>query len=407
MKVNPQTFFNFCAGHIPVLRQLAERQGEISEAEIIRLIRDHASGHEELPETTWRRLRELQILVATEPGSGMYLLAEPVGRLLSYLFDEANPATPQMVRGYIDSLDALGKQMVRAIEADNVTFVGLAFQEINSTLRRIYADLEETQRAVQNEVAGFKVNREQISVRERYRRIVYWMDRFIEPMIEIVRPDGAMAAAFEETERLLHHAREQSLFNDHPALERNLRYLRLVRQHALRVFQECRKELRPLYESLRRASFIAAGAAVALERLQREGLAGWTPDFIVGFAQIQIRHVPGDAAIAMALRRVVEHPPEQAPVIALAGSTETPPALVRQFWLDALPAEVGRSLPIDDLLSWFAERYPQKNTAELVAGFTRLVFHEKFRAEFTEQQEREYSTADGSLRAHPLRLEPA
>ena len=134
-----------------------------------------------MPETTWRRLRELQILVPTEPGSTTYLLAEPVARLLTYLFDEANPATPEMVRGYIESLESLGRQLVQAIETDNVTFVGLAFGEINVTLRRIHADLEETQRAVQNEVAAFKINREQFSVRDRFRRIVYWMERFVEP----------------------------------------------------------------------------------------------------------------------------------------------------------------------------------------------------------------------------------
>ena len=275
MKVNPQTFFTFCASHVPLLRRLAGQAGEVSEAEVVRLIRELAVTHEELPDTTWRRLKELQILVPTEPGASLYLLADAVARLLTYLFDEANPSTPEMVRGYVESLDALGRKLARAVETDDVAFVGLAFNEINATLRRIHADLEETQRAVQNEVSAFKVNRQQFSVRDRYRRIVYWMERFIDPMVEIVRPDGPMAAAFEETERLLRRAREESLFNDHPTLERNLRYLRLVRQHALRVFQDCRKELQPLYESLRRSSFIAAGAAAALERLQKEGAARW------------------------------------------------------------------------------------------------------------------------------------
>jgi hypothetical protein len=144
MKVNAQTFFNFCSGHVPLLRQLAERTGELSEPEIAGLIREHALSQEELPETTWRRLCELQILVPTEPGGGYYLLAEPVARLLTYLFDEANPTTADIVRGYIASLETLGRQLLRAVETDNVTFVGLAFHEINNTLRKIHADLEET-----------------------------------------------------------------------------------------------------------------------------------------------------------------------------------------------------------------------------------------------------------------------
>src|SRR2546423_2602645 len=404
MKINAQTFFNFCSGDVPLLRQLAERTGELSEPEVAALIRAHTLSQEELPETTWRRLCELQILAPTEPGSGYYLLADPVARLLTYLFDEANPATAEIVRGYIASLEALGGQLLRAVEADNVTFVGLAFGEINITLRKIHADLEETQRAVQNEVAAFKTNREHVSVRDRYRRIVYWMERFVEPMVDIVRPDGPMAAAFEETERLLRLAREQSLFNDHPALERNLRYLRLVRQHALRVFQECRKEFRPLYESLRRSSFIATGAAVALEKLQREGLANWGIQPIIGFCTLRVQHVPGDAAISLALRRVIEHPPEPAPIIDFDEAPEMPTGLVRQLLLHALPGQAVASLPLDDLLEWLAERYPNKSTGEILSGFSQLLFHDEFRASFSEEDERDYATADGTLRGHPLHL---
>ena len=67
MKVPPQSFFTFCANHVPLLRALAEVSGEISEADARRLIRTAGSPDVELPETTWRRLRELQILVPTDP----------------------------------------------------------------------------------------------------------------------------------------------------------------------------------------------------------------------------------------------------------------------------------------------------------------------------------------------------
>ena len=77
MKVSLQTFFNFCAVHVPLLRALQERVGELSEADARRLIRDSGKADDELPETTWRRLRELQVLVPTEPGSDFYFLAEP------------------------------------------------------------------------------------------------------------------------------------------------------------------------------------------------------------------------------------------------------------------------------------------------------------------------------------------
>lgn len=313
MKINPQTFFNFCANHAPLLRALGERGGEISEAETMRLIRANPSLGEELPETAWRRLRELQILVPSEPGSEMFFLADPVARLLTYLFNEATPSTPEMIRGYVLSLETTGKRLARALEEEDVPQVKLAFDEISQTLRRIHADLDETQHAILSEVGRYKTERSRVTVREKYRRIVHWMERYVEPMIEVVRADGPLRAAFDEVERLLHRAREEALFNDHPALSRNLRFLRLVATHALRVFTQCRKEIHPLYESLRRSSFIAEGAARALEKLQAEGLSKWGGEYLIDVAALRIQNVPGDAAIALALRRVIEHPPEPAP----------------------------------------------------------------------------------------------
>ncbi len=309
MKVNAQAFFNFCAAHVPLLRQLAERTGELSEGEVMRLVREQADAHEELPETTWRRLREYQILVPSEPGGESCLLAEPVARLLTYLYNNANPATPEIIRGYVQSLDTLAKQLARALENENVTVVGLAFNEISLTLRRIHADLDETHQAILAEVGRYKTERQRVSVREKFRRIVYWMERYVEPMIEIVRADGPLRESFDEVERLLRSAREQALFNDHPALARNLRFLRLVGAHALRVFVQCRKEIQPLYESLRRSTFIAEGASRALEKLQSEGLANWGTAPLIGICSLRLQNVPGDAAIALALRRVIEHRP--------------------------------------------------------------------------------------------------
>lgn len=156
---------------------------------------------------------------------------------------------------------------------------------------------------------------------------------------------------------------------------------------------------------MRRSSFIASGAAAALEKLQREGLTNWTTQPIINLCLIQVRHVPGDGAIVSALRRVIEHPPEEAPIISREGSSETPPGLVRKLWMDKLAEEVKDDLPVEDLLAWLAERYPSKNTSEILGGFSRLIFRDDFRATFTENSESEYSTSDGSLRGNPLRLE--
>lgn len=404
MRISPQTFFHFCAAHVPLLRALAEAPAELSEAEVRRHIRAAAAPDDELPETTWRRLNELQILVPVEPGSDFHFVADPVRRLVAYLFDEAQPTTPEIIRGYLQSLDALDRRLAHAIDGDDLTTVRLALEEIQQTLRRVAADLDETHRCILTEVARYKAERQTVSVREKFRRIVHWMERYVDPMVDILRPDGPLRAAFLETDRLLHRARDNGLFNDLPALERNSRLLRWVERHALRVFRQCRLELQPLYESLRRASFIAAGAATALDRLAQDGPDRWAVVHALPVCTLRWQHVPTDVAIDRALRHVVEHPPEPAPVLAFPDEDPMPAAYQRRLWLEALPKAVRPALPVNDLLEWLVGRTPRPNTADALAGFAHLVFHPVFRARFTEAPPGRYTTADGELDAPPVQL---
>jgi len=227
------------------------------------------------------------------------------------------------------------------------------------------------------------------------------------PMIEIVRADGPLRASFDETERLLHRAREEALFNDHPALARGLRFLRLVGDHALRVFTQRRKEIQPLYVSLRRSSFIAEGAALALEKLEAEGLSKWSGEYVVNVATWRYQNVPSDAAIALALRRVIEHPPAPAPVLEFVAERDDPAALIHLLWLDSLPDLVRADLPVEDLMQWLVSKHPGRKTSDVLAGFSGLLYHREFRAAFTEQEPRSYTTTDGEIMGSPLILTSA
>ena len=252
--------------------------------------------------------------------------------------------------------------------------------------------------------ARYTTERSHVTIREKFRRIVYWMKRYVEPMIEIVRADGPMRETFDETERLFDRARADALHNDSSALARNLRLLRIIREHSLRVFTQCRKEIQPLYESLRRSSFIAEGAARALDKLQNESIAKWGDEMLIGICSIQIKNVPGDAAITRALRRVIDHPPEPPPILEFTTEESTPDALVRRRWLDALSEDVRPDLPLEDLLAWLIQRHPAKDTAHILAALSELVFDPRFQLTFTDREQRDYPTADGTLVASPVQF---
>jgi hypothetical protein len=406
MKIPAPTFFNFCAAHVPLLRALMEAAGEMSESDVRGHIRA-ASVSDELPETTWRRLNELQIIITVEPGRDFYLMAEPVKRLLSYLFDEATATTPELITGYIDSIETLDKQLSRATEDEDTTGIRLALEELQQTLRRVQNDLEETYRCILAEVARYKIERQGVSIREKFRRIVYWMDRYIDPLVNIVRPDGPLRAAFDETERLLYRAREQGVYNELSGLERHSRHLRVIQRHALRIFQQCRRELQPLYESLRRASFIAEGAAVALDGFQREGTARASELYLVPIFGLRWQNAPAESTLQRVLQNLTEYEPESPPVLRLTTEEAVPESYQRRIWLDSLGDNARLQLPIQDIFHWLTKNNPDRDTDSILAGFTSLVFDPAFVSHFTEHTSQHYPTNDGLIEAQPVQLEGA
>lgn len=282
MRINPTEFFRFCSRHTSLLRELAEHtEGDLSDSQIFEFVRRTASEGDEQPETVVKQLKKLRVVEPVEQGDGYYIVAGPLVQLIRYLLHEAKPASSESVQGFVKSLDQRCNLLRHAIDADNVTRAELAIGDINHTLRHIYDAVAETHQSILAAVAEFKTNRAGVSVQQKFQRIVYWMEVYVIPMVHIIRVNGEMEATFADVERLLRLASDRTVFNDLGTVERNLRFIHLLRRHAFRVFEQCRKEIQPLYQSLARSNNIAAGAAVALERLRRDGFQNWGTEPLV------------------------------------------------------------------------------------------------------------------------------
>jgi hypothetical protein len=376
-------------------------------AQLVGIVRRCGTESEEQPETTLKHLKELRIVVPVDTEPGRFVVAGPLVQLLRYLYHEAKPATPQTVRGFVNSLDEFCNFLRRAIEVDDVTHAELAIGDINQVLRRIYDDVFATHASILTAVAEFKTSGRGITVRQKFQRIVYWMEVYVVPMVEIIRVNGIMDAAFAETERLLRLANERTVFNDLGTIERNIRFIRLVRRHALRVFEECRREIQPLYQALARSNDIATGAAKALENLRRDGVENWGSEPLVPVFLWRQNYAPSERAIRTALQRVISFPPEAPPVIDFGKAKKESAAMRQSRWLDSLPNEIVKDLPVDDLLRWLIEKHVQHTTNEILSGMSTLIFLKDFRGRFVEGAKRSYETPEHILKANPIRLELA
>ena len=58
-------------------------------------------------------------------------------------------------------------------------------------------------------------------------------------------------------------------------------------------------------------------------------------------------------------------------------------------------------------MGWLVKKYPERDTSDVLAGFSGLVYHPDFRAAFNDQTPRAYDTSDGEIKASPLTLTSA
>lgn len=404
MQVTPKRFFDFCSSHVPLLHAIAVKPGDVSEAQVRQLIRTFSDSVSELPETTWQRLLELQILVPLEEGSSHYVMAQPLLQLINYLYNDAVPTSPEIIQGYIAALESARKRIVIGIEAGDALSVAMATNEVDHTLRRMQDDLDATHRAVMSEVARYKADRTSVSVRERYLRIVGLMDQYVHPLVEIVRVDGLLVSVLDETDLALRAAREQGVYVELGMIARNERQIRALRRRAIHTLNESRRELQPLYDVLRRASAIAHGATLALGRLRQMKQDDWVVHYMVQADRAGIECPPTDSVLRHVINEVISHPPTPPPVLSMEENGGTPPDYVRLLWLNGLATDLREELPVKDLTAWITGTFPEKGTSDMLLGLSRLLFDPTMDVQFKGGKQKQYRTRDGVLEVSTISI---
>lgn len=407
MQLTPKRFFDFCATHVPLLHAIAQKPGDISEAQVRQLIRTFNDTTVEQPETTWQRLTELQVIVPLEEGSSHYVMSQPLLQLLNFLYNDALPTSPEIIQGYIAALESARKRISMGVEATDSLSVAMATNEVDHTLRRMQDDLDATHRAVMAEVARYKADRTSVSVRERYLRILSLMDQYVHPLVEIVRVDGLLESTLDETDIVLRAAREQGVYVELAMVERNERAIRVLRRRAIHTLTESRKELQPLYDVLRRSSAIAHGATLALGRLRQMRLEDWVSNYVTQTTNARVECPPTDAVLRETIEKVISHPPIPPPLLNTTENSDTPPDYVRLLWLNELPNILNEELPVKDLTGWLTTSFPEKGTADALLGLSKLLFDPKLDVDFKGGKTKQYRTRDGVLEASTISITKA
>ena len=165
-------------------------------------------------------------------------------------------------------------------------------------------------------------------------------------------------------------------------------------------FYESIREVEPLYISLKKESELVRGASLALERLDRSGLSSLHLQEMMAIPVWRIEGTFADTSLESFLHGIKGYTPGIAPPLVETGENSPP-----EFILPSeLYARLEAALPIDDLLAWLLENYPEVGVGELVRAYGRIFLRVPDTVHFGEE-ERRYPLSEATLIARPMRLE--
>lgn len=402
MASNPQAFFRFAARYYPLLIDLFYRSEGVTEADLRDLINRSRSEGEPAASHVSEQLLTFGIIEPIPDATATFELTSPIRALLSFLLREHRLTSAKVIQGYLSDMEQLRAELDGASRQDLGNQAARALADISALLERIRQDSHANREAIIAEVLKLKSNREKRSTRERFEIINRIWTRYLEPLRDLIDVRQAMDTDLDDLERVLAAAARSfqldgTLSREFPRCRARL--LRLRREVA-EDFRESLREVEPLYISLKKESELVRGASLALEQLDRRGLAALKLEEMLAIPVWRIEGTFADTSLEAYIHGIRGYEPAETPPL-VEGSEGAP---IQVILPSELLARLEDSIPVGDLLAWLLAVYPEANLGELLRAYGRIVLGDTGSLRFGEE-ERRYPAQGVVLVARPVRLE--
>jgi hypothetical protein len=402
MAANPQSFFRFAARYYPLLLDLFYRREGFTEADLRNLIEGIASEGDPNPSTVIDQLLSFSIIEPIPDATATFELTAPVQNLLSFLLREHRLTSTKVLQVYLTDLGELREELDGAARQNLGHQGARALNDISQLIERIRQDSHSNREAIIGEVIKLKSNRERRTTRERFAIINHLWSRYLEPLRDLIDVKKAMDASLDDLDRSL--TVNSRMFALDGALAREFsrcraRLLRL-RREMTEDFYESMREVEPLYISLKKESELVRGASLALERLDRSGLASLRLQEMMAIPVWRIEGTFSDTSLEAFLHGIKGYQPGISAPLTETGEITRPEFILPSELYTRLEA----ALPVDDLLAWLLQHYPEVGLGELVRAYGRVFLRDLGAMRFGEE-ERRYPLPEATLVARPMRLE--
>lgn len=354
-----------------------------------------------------RQLVSRGILLVVE-GRDEYQLHGPTRDFALSLAQEHELGLAETIRVEVAEMHRLGDEIQAALSQDDLSGLIHPLSKLGNRIQRISLQLDHDHKAILNIADRAKALPMGTALSVRYREVLESFDRYIEPMTQLLQRDESGFAALTEriedqileAERL--SERRGALVTQRRRLSSTAYALRTLRSQARERLAQCTETLLPLREEYLRNSSLAISVANLLSSVRKRGLRTSIPRdrLHLGRSTRSSRVIPGRFAKAY-MADLLQFTPKS---IAFPEAPDGPPSHQNRLRLDEVLERVQSELPIDRLLPWLQNSYPDQGEKDLLRLYHELVRHFGPHARLHDQECREV-LPEHQLIYHPHSLD--
>ena len=402
-EITPSRFFRYAAEHHVVLVDLHYQQGRISEADLLAIIRKNANENGPGAHHVLEQLLQLGFIEIDAASTAAYEMTRHVANLLDVLLRQHRLTSVQVIQAYVDDISASSLELHQTVSGGKDAQTVRVLNELTDSIERLRQDSRNNRDAIIAAAIKAKVNADQATVQERFAEINRLWTKFIDPLRDMIDDSKILDGVLDSLEKELRWC--QGEVSHDAVLQSEMRGARArvlrMRREVGRDFRESIREISPLYHDLRRDSRLVRGAALALDRADRQGHGKLKLRAKLGLSVWRHEGQLDDTELRAYLYEVRDYQPGRPAPLAEATDQD----VAGYIEPDELARNVQACLPIADAWSWLIGQYPRASTSQILRAHTRLLRGDWGRVRRAGRPA-QYRTATHEIVAVPLEIRP-
>jgi hypothetical protein len=381
-------YFRLGSEYASVLKAIyrggSDGENALRKQQVIAKIRGE-TGDRPSPGHVFGKMKEAGMIKRVPGKSALFELLPLTKRLVEKKLREERLATPEVVRSRFTRLEKERTKIEERTENGDETGVRKVLRRVNDQLQEIEEMARTTRRGTLQIVQRIRAGgQDEYTFREKLRDVRELQDDYVDPLSAISRPGSEPAEIFKTVVSTLEKTRRrfQAEVIARQEVPRTIARVRRTQEAALEAFGEARQEVLELSKSVERESRIVEGASRLLETIQKEGVDAARFGQRIPLNRIPVRLPFSNRAMETFLKRVVDYDPTQGGTIS-EPEDRSPPRIVRS---EDVVARARQAAPIDDLLEWVFETWPEGRLTNLLRAYHHVMQDERLPAVMTSQE---------------------